>query len=294
MKKLIILFLAVLFLLTACTDKAAPAPAAEPESEPPVSEPAPAPAPEQQPVEPPPDPEQPEPEPVAEPEGAQEPENAPETGTGIVVRMDEQAGSVEESTGYQIRVPVLEGAGDGVAAINAYYEKIAQNLYDLAYREIYEQALDRHAILTLIGDFSVQRNDGKLLSVRRSVAVYDMRPGTGELTTGVQYTQYAETFDVESGGLLTPGDIFDVEREVYTGRLVENVVRYIREHPDTAGDYQWVPDWEARAAERFDQNRFYLTGDAYVVWYDDGDVCMGEREFPIPWRQLADILKIEV
>lgn len=294
MKKLFFLFLTALLLLTACTNEVEPAPAAEPEPEPSVSEPAPAPAPEQQPVEPSPEPEQPEPEPAPEPEPTQEPEPTPETGPGVEARMNKQIGSVEESTSYEIRVPVLEGAGDGVAAINAYYERVAGNLYDLAYGEVYEESLNRRTTLTLIGDYSVQRNDGKLISIRRSVGVYDMRPGTGEFSTGVQYTKYGETFDLETGGLLTPGDIFDADQAVYTKRLVENVARYIREHPDTTGDYQWVSDWETRAAEQFDQNRFYLTGDAYVVWYDDGEVCLGEREFPIPWRQLADILKIEV
>lgn len=282
MKKQLIPFLTALLLLTACAKETENGPAPSPEPEPSISEPAPAP-------EGPPSETSPAPSP-AEPEPA--PALAPSPETGVEVRIEERTESVEESASYDIRIPVVEDGGEGAQAINAYYEAVAKKLQSLTYGEIYEQSLDRQTILTLIGDCSVQRNDGKILSIRRGVAVYDMRPGTGEFSTGLQYTQYAETFDLETGGLLTADEIFDADQSIYTERLIENVTRYIREHPDDS--YGWAAGWETRAAERFDRNRFYLTGDAYVVWYDDGEICPGIREIPIPWRQLADILKIEV
>lgn len=292
MKKLIPLLLTAALLMTACTKESAPMP--EPEPEPPVSQPEPAPEPSAPAIESEPAPE-PEPEPEPAPEPVQTP--VPEAAAGVTVRIMEQAGSVEESVSYGIRVPVVDGA-DGAAAINAYYEGVAKKLYDMAYGEVYEEALDRHTILELVGDCTVERHDGKLLSVHRSVAVYDMQPGAGEWNVGVQYSEFAETFDVETGGLLTPGDIFDAEQAVYTERLVDNVRRYIREHPgsDSPGSVHWKPEWETLAAERFDPSRFYLTGDAYVVLYEAGELGegMGTDTFFIPWRQLADILKIEV
>lgn len=297
MKKLILLLLTAALLLAACTKEAVPVPEPEPEPEPVVSQPAADPEPAAPADEPEPAPEK---EPETEPQPAPQPAHTPESEEemGVTVDITEKSGSVEESVSYEIRIPALEGAGSGAAAINAYYEGVANKLHDMAYGEIYEQALDRHAVLELVGDCTVERNDGKLLSVRRSVAVYEMQPGTGEWNVGVQYSEFTETFDVETGGLLTPGDIFDAEQAVYTERLVDNVRRYIREHPgsDSPGSVYWRPEWETLAAERFDPNRFYLTSDAYVVLYAEGELGegMGTDEFHIPWRQLADILKIEV
>lgn len=294
MKKRILLLLTAALLLSGCAKEPAPAP------ELPVIEPAPELPPSgQEPLpEPEPAPEQlpPAPAPETSMEPAPSPEPEPETGNGIIVRDSEMVGTVEESISYSITVPKLEGSGDGVTSVNAYYEQLANKLYGMAYGEIYEQSLDQHTILHLSAAFTVKRNDGKLLSIYRSAAVYDM--GTGSFNTGVQYAEYAETFDMETGGLLTPSGIFDAEQAVYTERLVENVKRYIREHPgsDSPGSVRWKPEWETLAVERFDPNRFYLTDDAYVVFYDDGDLGEGEgtNEFFIPWRQLADILKIEV
>ena len=289
MKRLILVFTAALLLLSSCEK------APEPEQTVMVPEPeAPAAVSPEQAGEPSTETETepaPAPEPAPVPETPSEEEPAADTSEkGVTVRMDEQSGSVEESASYHILVPVLEGSGGGTEAINAYYKGVADRLTDMAYGEVYEQSLDRNAILQLVGDCSVKRNDGRILSIRRTVAVYDMRSGTGEFNTGVQYSDYAETFDLETGGLLTPGDIFDAERAVYTERLVDNVTRYIREHPDRG----WFSGWDTLAEERFDPDRFYLTDDCYVVWYEAGELCGESMEFAIPWRQLADILKIEV
>ncbi len=279
LKKFLPLLLCAALLLCACA-KEEPAPEPEPAAavEPPrepVEEVEPAAEPSPQP--------EPELEPAAEPEPAEDVEPVPEPdapGQGAVVTALVNEGSVEESVGYRLTFPTVSGAA-GAGTINEYYGNAAARLRDLAWGELYEQSLDEHTILNLEADYEVTRNDGVYLSVYRTVSA------------GGRTAAYAETFELATGALLTADDVFDAPEADYQARLVEAVTRLIEEDPEHSQTYS--AQWEERAAEAFDHDQFYLTDDAYVVFYQSGELGgAAETRFPIPFRRIADLLKIEV
>lgn len=273
MKRLLPLLLCMALLFCACAKEeptqdvvpaaeAPPAPAVEPGTE----------------VEPEPEAE-PEPEVEPETEPAPEPEPvAPSQGAVVTALVNE--GSVEESVGYRITFPTVSGAA-GAGTINEFYGNAAARLRDLAWGELYEQSLDEHAVLNLEADYEVARNDGVYLSVYRTVSV-DGRT-----------VAYAETFELATGALLTADDVFDAPEADYQSRLTEAVSRLIEEDPNHSQTYS--AQWENRITEAFDRDQFYLTDDAYVVFYQRGELGgAAETRFPIPFRRIADLLKIEV
>ncbi len=210
-----------------------------------------------------------------------------EAGTASVA-FSQSSGSVEESVSWSIQLPQVSTASAAAdEAIGAYYEGVSKKLRGLAQGEVYEQSLSEHSVLHLAVESSVERNGGGLLSISRTVAIYDLQDGGS-----TQVTSCAETFDLSTGGLVTPDDLFDTDEETWTARLLQCAARQIREDPSHETSYD--PQWEALLAQRFERDQFYLTDEAYVLFYQIGDLRDGSATFPVPWRQLADILKTEV
>ncbi len=277
MKHILSLLLAALlvFSLAACQKN-------EPEPEPPVEPPV---------VETPETPEVPAepeiPEVPETPEVPEEPEVPAELPAGTAeVATTTIADSVEESVSYSLELPEITAADENVSEIlNAYYQSVAGKLKDLAWGEVYEQALADHAVLHLDASYEVMRNDGDILSIYRTVTLdAPMADGIPEVTA------YAETFDLKTGGLLTASDFFDADEATYTERLTQCVTQIISEDP--YHDQNYTASWEDAVRERFDPARFYVTDDAYVVFYQDGDLgWLVEAAFPIPWSRLADLVK---
>lgn len=262
----------LLLALAACAREEKPVPDT-PETPPAVETPA---APEQ-PEEKPESPEQPE-----QPE--EEPPAEPPAGAAVVTEAVSE-GSVEEAVGYRFSMPEVRTENDGVDQIlNNYYASAAGKLEDLAWGEAYEQALEEHAAYDLTAEYRVMHNEAQMLSVYRTVTLTNRQTGISQVTA------YAETFNLENGGLLTAGDFFDVEESVYSQRLADCVRRQIREDP--YHDQNYFAQWEDLVLAAFSKDQFYVTGDGYCVFYQENDLGgAAETVFEIPWSQLEDLLK---
>lgn len=272
-KHLSVLLAAALLLTLAACKKAETDP--QPPVDPPVSE-------EPETPDPPVSPDGPE-EP-SEPETPAPPAAAPEDGAAAVTDAVSE-GSVEELVSYQFHQPEITAADASVSQIlNDYYASVYGKLSDLCYGEVYEQAIDRHTVLHVTADYQVMCSSGGRLSILRHVTVADQQTGVAEVTA------YAETFNLENGGLLTAGDFFDAGEQTYTARLVDCVRRQIQEDP--YHDQNYFSQWEDLTQAAFNKDQFYVTDGCYAVFYQENDLGgAAETVFEIPWSQLEDLRK---
>ena len=201
---------------------------------------------------------------------------------GDVVTQNEYEGDAGQVR-YTGRVPTFHtGSEDVDQILNQYYSVQWQKIVERAAGELSEQAEAEGTTLLVEADYTVERCDEEILSICRTVSVTN---GGG----GTETTRYGETFALDSGGLLTAGDFFAVEPTEYGQRLADCVRRQIREDPYHSEHY--FAQWEELAATELDQNRFYVTSDAYCVFYPEGALGWEAKTvFEIPWSQLADIL----
>ncbi len=95
---------------------------------------------------------------------------------------------------------------------------------------------------------------------------------------------FAETFDLTSGKKLALDDLFSVPAEKYFKRIhaAVNDQNSASKTPVEAGGLD----------DEFDADYFYLTEDSLVIFYQEGTFggAMGTLEFPIPYKDLEDIL----
>lgn len=275
MRRILSVLLAALLLLSlaACGQEAAPAP--ETPEEPAVPET--------------PDvPEEPTPEPEPEPEAEPEPEDTPAPdpeSSGVSVETVTSEGSVEDMVSYTIAVPQVATGSDAVDQIlNDYYTAAAGKVEDLCWGDLYVEVMEQQMQAHVDASFTVERNDGEILSICRTVTVNYLQTGS----TMEDQQILGETFRVSDGGLLTAGDFFSVPEEQWTDRLADGVARIISEDPYHAQHY--AADWQTACAALLDRDAFYVTGDAFVVLYQPGALGPeAETAFPIPWSSLADI-----
>lgn len=272
----------LIFGLCACREAAAPEPD-EIEEPPAAVEPAEKPA-QPEPQDPPSQPAQPEP--PAPPAESEEPEPPAAEEPALSTRT--VSGSAEAADAdYQVRYTLLlpqlgAAAGDAAGTINAYYESAAKKTEDLCW-ELLSQAAEMGQDYEVTEDYTVGRFDEAMLSVLRTVTIR-------ETDTGLERVTYAaETFDLASGGLMTADDFFAVDEGEYAARLAECVRRQISEDP--YHDQTYFAQWEDLTERTFSRDQFYITEDAYVVFYQ-ADALGGAAKnvFPIPWRQLEDLL----
>ena len=277
MKKQLSVLLAAALLLTLAACKKADA-GPQPPVDPPVSE-------EPETPEPPVSPGGPEePDEPGEPETPAPPAEPPEAGAATVTDAVSE-GSVEELVSYQFHLPEITAGDASVSQIlNDYYASVYGKLGDLCYGEIYEQAIDQHTVLHVTADYQVMYSSGGRLSILRHVTVTDQQTGVAEVTA------YAETFNLENGGLLTAGDFFDADEQTYTARLVDCVRRRIQEDP--YHDQNYFSQWEDLTQAAFSKDQFYVTDGYYAVFYQENDLGgAAETVFEIPWSQLEDLRK---
>ena len=274
MKRLMPANLAGLLLMTlaACSRDSAPEAPATPET--PESQPA-----QEEPDTPP----EPLPEEPAEPDTPEpEPESPPESGTAEVTDHITE-GTVEDIIGYTIRVPQVSTGDAAVDQIlNDYYTSAAGKVEDLCWGDLYVTAMEAQQLLHVAADFTVERSDGEILSICRTVTVENLSQAA------VETTRYAETFRLLDGGLMSAGDFFTVEETVWRQRLADGVRRIISEDPYHAQRYD--ADWETLCESELDRDAFYVTDDAFVVLYQPGALGpSAQTAYPIPWDSLADI-----
>lgn len=276
MKRLFAALLAAVLLLTlaACKRDEAPETPEEPEITEPQEPEETLPSEEDVPDEP------AEPDETAEPDDDTPSEPAPEGAAVVEDQVTE--GQVEEAISYKITVPKIS-TGDAAAdeILSAYYASAAGKVEDLCWGELYEEALESQGMYHVEAGYTVMRNDGEILSIRRDVTITNLK------TDQVEDTMYAETFSLPGGGLMTAQDFFTVDP---TDRLVEQVQRIISENPYHSETYD--PQWSELCRSAFNKDQFYVTEDYYAVFYRSGDLGpAGQIVFEIPWDSLRDITK---
>lgn len=278
MKRMLAALLAALMLLTlaACKKDTAPVDPEEPEitdtQDPADTEPV---------QEETPDTEPSGTEPSEDPSDSTEPaEPAAEGAAAVTDQVSE--GQVEEAISYKITVPKISTGNDAADQIlSDYYTSAAGKVEDLCWGELYEEALSSQGMYHVEANYAVERNDGGVLSIRRTVTVTDLK------TSETRVTLYGETFALPGGGLMTAGDFFTVDP---TDRLVEQVRRVISEDP--YHDQNYDAQWSDLCRSAFNKDQFYVTDDFYVVYYQDGDLGAGGKTvFEIPWSALQDIVR---
>ena len=230
------------------------------------------------------EPEEPEtPEEPEEPEEPTEPETPDQPAEGAATVEDQVTeGLVEESISYRITMPKIStGSADADQILSDYYTSAAGKVEDLCWGELYEEALTDHAMYHVEADYVVERNDGGILSIRRTVTTTDLQ------TSEVRVTMYAETFSLPGGGLMTASDFFTTDP---TERLVEQVRRIISEDP--YHDQYYDPQWSELCASAFNRDQFYVNDGFYVVYYQEDDLGPGGTSvFEISWDSLKDIAR---
>ena len=227
------------------------------------------------------------PETSEDPEAPGETPETPETQTpdgGSPASVTDQVteGQVEESISYRITMPKVS-TGDAAAdqILADYYAAAAGKMEDLCYGDLYTEAMDNQTMYHMDTTYSVEQNDGSVLSIRRTVTITDLK------SNDLRSTIYAETFALPGGGLMTADDFFLTDP---TDRLVDQVRRIISEDP--YHDQYYDAQWSDLCRSAFNKDQFYVTDGFYVVFYQDGDLGPGGTTlFEIPWSALRDIVK---
>jgi hypothetical protein len=213
-------------------------------------------------------------QPTDEPEQDEEPVavEIPE-GEAAAVESAETAGDVEELFSYDWSLPqVTVSDADAQAEINAYYDNVATKYNHYATGELFDEAMDG-AITGLSADYTVMRNSGNILSVRR-----ELREGAD----GESVTIYSETFNTENGGLFVASDFFDGDEDTWTAQLIARVTEIL----EASGQYDTVSLWQDTVRQSFEKDNFYLTDTAYVVYYPAGALGDDPIEVEVPFEEL--------
>lgn len=283
MKRKLAALLAASLLLTLAACQETPEVPAEPEK-PAVVEPEqpPKPAQPEKPAEP--APEDPPEEPIEPPEEEDPPEDpSPEQ---ILSHTDEAETFPNESgeelvSLYPTNLSVHTGNETADSVINAYYENVFGKLRDLCTGEVMELSEEMGWHYSVTAEATLARYNDDLISIARTVTVLGEESGLRTVT------RYGETFDRHTGGLLTADDFFAVDEETYLERLSDCVCQAISEDP--YHDQIYFAQWEEQARRALRKENFYVTDEAYVVFYQENDLGAESAEFAIPWSRLEDI-----
>ena len=277
MKKLLAALLDVLLLVcvTGCHKEKTPEEPEVPEET--VTEPV-----EEEPDDP--QPQEPEtPEDTQEQEDNQEDTPATNGELGAELTVVETENSIEDRVIYLITMPLVSTGDSAVDTIlNDYYSNQTGKLEDLFWGEIYEQAINGHVSFNVVTNFSVQENTPERLSIVRQTVI------TNTHTQESTVTQQAETFRLSDGALLLANDFFSVDEAAWTNRVVDLVRRSISEDPYHSETMS--QQWSDLAYSAFNKDQFYVTPDAFCVFYQDGALGQeGVMDFAILWTELQGI-----
>lgn len=277
MKKLLAALLAVLLLVgvTGCHKEKTPEEPEVPEQT--VTEPV-----EEEPDDS--QPQEPEtPEDNQEQEDNQEDIPATNGELGAELTVVETENSIEDRVTYLITMPSVSTGDSAVDTIlNDYYANQTGKLEDLCWGEIYEQAINDRLSFYLTTNFNVEENTPERLSIVRQTIV------TNTHTQESTITQQAETFRLSDGALLLANDFFSVDETAWTNRVVDLVRRSISEDPYHSETMS--QQWSDLAYSAFNKDQFYVTPNAFCVFYQDGALGQeGVMDFAIPWTELQGI-----
>ena len=195
-----------------------------------------------------------------------------------------------------INFPHVEGDDENIMNINSYYENILEQQTIYFREEFYLMANDSYEFAKeneseyleyfMNSDFWAACNDEKVFSVVRSHSEYS---GGNSAHT----TLSCETFNKETGAIITFPKLFKVEKEEYMPRILEILKKQAKEKSDLFDNY------EELLSETFVEQDFYVhkddqTGEVFLVIvyqpYSIAPNVVGIVDFFIPVSEIADIL----
>ena len=195
-----------------------------------------------------------------------------------------------------INFPHVEGDDENIMNINSYYENILEQQTIYFREEFYLMANDSYEFAKeneseyleyfMNSDFWAACNDEKVFSVVRSHSEYS---GGNSAHT----TLSCETFNKETGAIITFPELFKVEKEEYMPRILEILKEQAKEKSDLFDNY------EELLSETFVEQDFYVhkdeqTGEVFLVIvyqpYSIAPNVVGIVDFFIPVSEIADIL----
>lgn len=200
------------------------------------------------------------------------------------------AGDGTELLSLSYALPKIENA-DGLSSlcmINAFYEAELQRLINLGQNDLLDsaqKAAESEAFFAPYFDeesFTEEYRSDSRISFLRAHPSY-----TGGAHPNLML--FSDNFDYTTGLRLTAADFFSVPLETYTPRLVEEIKRQI----ETDGAENYYDGYQEMLPHIFDPNKFYLTGDGIVFYFQPYDIApyaTGTPSFLIPFSELEDIL----
>jgi hypothetical protein len=181
----------------------------------------------------------------------------------------------------KITVPQMKGVsvGEQGLELNAYFQAEGNGLLWKAAEYMGTPGLAENDTVTVEWTYKVTRNDGQWLSVRRQGVIYVS--GSAYPTTVL----HSDTFRVADGALqqVLLEEAFDLTPEEAQAHLVDQL--------EVLGEGAYD---RANLNASFDFQRFYLTEDSLVLYYQEGQLgshALGTPEFHIPLVELSKLLK---
>jgi hypothetical protein len=187
-------------------------------------------------------------------------------------------------------VPKIDNAvgAESLCMINAYYENHLQSLVDAGKGELLDMAQTAAQEGVMIVPYSDEENfteeyqSAGLISFLRTRNSY-----TGGAHPNLELS--SDTFDYTTGLRLTADDLFTVPAETYVSRIMGLILKQI----EATGADNYFDDYKEILPQIFDPNRFYLTDEGMVFYFQTYDIApyaSGAPGFLIPYSELEDIL----
>lgn len=200
----------------------------------------------------------------------------------------------------KLKLPRLDGNYEGIPEINKYFvskEKFFYNelpLNDL--NESNQKVEGEKDNWYRSADYNLELVSGDIISMSA-----DLNGGAG----GVSWADIeGDTFNLKTGKKLSLGDIFKVNNDEYMNFIYDFVSKKIMSeiNSDKYSRQGYMFD-DANSGEgyksirKYDQNNFYLTKNALVVFYPKyelADGASGPKMYEIPYESISDMMAIKV
>jgi hypothetical protein len=190
---------------------------------------------------------------------------------------------------YAVHYPLIDAPRfpESARAINAFYRNQAHHIVrGIITRQYHEAAAEyRNSIENgyPFREFAIERS---VVPTYASDCVASMYFDFYEFTGGAHGTtaRTSDTWDVSRARRLPLGDMFPGNPD-YKEDLIAAIQRQIAEQSD-----MYFEDAENMARESFDEDSFYLTPDALVIYYQQYDIApyaFGIPEFRFPCGELG-------
>mgnify|MGYP000975984066 CR=1 FL=1 len=202
-------------------------------------------------------------------------------------------------------LPQLEGIYDGIATINAYYDKREKELIDMKEEDYLNSDSPGGDDFYIKADFHQETILNDIISIS----------GNGDsFAGGVTNPEiYGDVFDLNTGKKLTLDDVFNVSSDKYLTLVYDYVTENIKEEManEKPGNSKYSLNDDAlssypgtvksvrakKAISDFDPRDFFLTDKSLIVFYPKyslGAGASGTFKYEIPFDSITDVLKIKV